>query len=128
MAKGNDGNYFQHSIELAIACRLMEMSPDGRLHIALTHGMTPYEPCDDDQPRSQSGRLNDSLAAAAEPSVSGEAVRVKAYRATKASRVCYPNSGELLAAILDWDRLSGAITETCPTKCQELNSGLCAGI
>ena len=44
MAKGNDGNYLQHSIEIESATRLAGTDPRGRLHIALTHGMSPWEP------------------------------------------------------------------------------------
>jgi len=44
MAKGNDGNYLQHCIEVEAAVRLAEMDAAGRLHIALTHGMRPFEP------------------------------------------------------------------------------------
>lgn len=45
VAKGNDGNYLQHSIEVAIAWQLVTRIAGSRLHIALTHGMAPYEPC-----------------------------------------------------------------------------------
>lgn len=44
MAKGNDGNYLQHCIEVEAAVRLAGMDTAGRLHIALTHGMRPFEP------------------------------------------------------------------------------------
>ena len=43
MAKGNDGNYLQHSIEVNAAMHLSQMDTNGRLHIALTHGMAPFE-------------------------------------------------------------------------------------
>ena len=43
MAKGNDGNYLQHSVEIEVAFRLARKDPDGRLHIALTHGMAPAQ-------------------------------------------------------------------------------------
>lgn len=46
MAKGNDGNYLQHSVEVALALHLASLQPEGRLHIALTHGMKPFERCD----------------------------------------------------------------------------------
>ena len=43
MAKGNDGNYLQHCIEVEAAVRLAQADPSGRLHVALTHGMAPFE-------------------------------------------------------------------------------------
>jgi hypothetical protein len=47
MAKGNDGNYLQHSIEVDAAVRLAGTDPFGRLHIALTHGIAPFEPSEE---------------------------------------------------------------------------------
>ena len=41
MAKGNDGNYLQHSVEVAVATHLVE-GRDG-IHVALSHGMAPFE-------------------------------------------------------------------------------------
>jgi len=38
MAKGNDGNYLQHCIEVEAAARLAQADPDGRLHAKLTLG------------------------------------------------------------------------------------------
>ncbi len=38
MAKGNDGNYLQHCIEVEAAARLAKGDPDGRLHATLTLG------------------------------------------------------------------------------------------
>ena len=35
MAKGNDGNYLQHCVEVESAMRLVQMCAEGRLHIAL---------------------------------------------------------------------------------------------
>lgn len=45
MAKGNDGNYLQHSVEVAAAVQLAARHPEGWLHVALAHGMEPFEPC-----------------------------------------------------------------------------------
>ncbi len=47
MAKGNDGNYLQHSIEVEIAHLLVAISSSGGLHASLTHGMAPFESCDE---------------------------------------------------------------------------------
>lgn len=43
MAKGNDGNYLQHCVEVEAGLRLAQESPEGRLHIAFGHGMAPFE-------------------------------------------------------------------------------------
>ena len=47
MAKGNDGNYLQHCVEVEAAVQLAQASADGRLHVALTHGMAPFEQIDE---------------------------------------------------------------------------------
>jgi hypothetical protein len=67
MAKGNDGNYLQHGVEVSIARILAATDPRGRLHIALTHGMAPYESCGQ-PPDGQAKRLlHDALSAAQRP-------------------------------------------------------------
>jgi hypothetical protein len=45
MAKGNDGNFLQHSVELTAASHLATLSADSSLHISITHGMAPFEEC-----------------------------------------------------------------------------------
>jgi hypothetical protein len=107
MARGNNGNYLQHSVELAAARRLM--SQDGHLHLALCHGMSPYEPCDPPR-RGQDRRLLLAALAQAEQSPRpGEAAIIGAYRALSATLARYPNTGELVASITDRRRLSGGI-------------------
>jgi len=116
MAKGNDGNYLQHSIEIAIALHLVAGTSGGRLHVALAHGMAPYEPCGA-LPDGQARRLlYESLEAARKPATEGESSIVAAYRETNASLESYPNTGELLAAVIGRNRLSGGITETDTDK------------
>ncbi len=116
MAKGNDGNYFQHSVEVAVALHLTKLSTQGALHLALTHGMAPFEPCGE-LPNGQARELlHEALQAAQHPPTCGESPIVAAYRATKASLENYPNTGELLAAIIGRGRLSGGITEVVPQK------------
>ena len=111
MAKGNDGNYLQHSMELAVALLLAKMSTRASLHLALTHGMAPFERC---EPPSGEARtlLDRALETAQNPPTCGESPIVAAYRATNASRERYPNAGELLAATIGRERLSGGIAET----------------
>lgn len=120
MAKGNDGNYLQHSIEVAIGWRLATRIPGSRLHIALTHGMAPYEPCSACRWGQARGALTAALESARHPPREGELPIVSAYRLTKASSKHYPNTGELLAAIIGRDRLAGGITETDTEKYEEL--------
>ncbi len=112
MAKGNDGNYLQHSIEIESAVRLAKMDAAGRLHIALTHGMGPFESCKELGSHPEAYRLfKQALNASKEPGRSDESQVITAYRKTKASRKCYPNSAELLRAVIGADKLSGGITE-----------------
>ena len=134
MAKGNDGNYLQHCVEVEAAVRLAQTDSAGRLHVALTHGMEPYEQLD--KPRSSHRLLYRSLnEAASEPSC-GESEIVKAYRASWASQAYrpnienlrktlteekhYPNTAELLRAVVGADKLSGGITETDGAKHKKL--------
>ena len=120
MAKGNDGNYLQHSLEVSAALHLAALTTERCLNVALTHGMGPYEPCGN-VPNGQTRRLlDDSLSAARTPPTNGEPVIVDAYRRTNASRANYPNTGELLAATIGRDHLVGAITETTTAKYAQL--------
>ena len=120
MAKGNDGNYLQHCIEVAAALRLEKMDAEGRLHIALAHGMAPFEPFE--QPKSGQCRrlLNDALNDSKKSAQCGEPIIVKAYRMTNASEEHYPNSAELLRAVIGKDKLSGGITEVDREKHKQL--------
>ena len=120
MAKGNDGNYFQHSIEVESAMRLAKTHASGRLHIALTHGMAPYEPLDQPSRGQARRRLESAMADASQPPKSDELPVVAAYRETKASRGRYPNSAELLRSIVGTDELSGGITEVDSAKHKKL--------
>jgi hypothetical protein len=114
MAKGNNGNYLQHSVELAIAVHLAGLDSEGRLHIMLTHGMAPSEPCGE-VPRGQAKKyLHTALSLAQAKAKQAEPTVVTAYRATKASLDAYPNSGELIAAVIGRSKLSGGITEVDP--------------
>ena len=126
MAKGNDGNYLQHSVEIAAADRLAVENPDA-LHIALAHGMAPFECFEHKRTEKKPGLTRRYLRAALrracqdprpdEPSI------VTAYRNTGARDDHYPNSAELLRERRGGDGacgLSGGITEKCPVKCKEL--------
>ena len=115
MAKGNDGNYLQHCIEVEAATHLTQFDPKGRLHIALTHGMKPSEKLD--EPRGSAHRLlYDALLESEGQHQCNERLIVKAYRKTTASRESYPNTAKLLRAVIGTDKLSGGITEVASEK------------
>lgn len=120
MAKGNDGNYLQHSVEVEAASRLARIGGDGRLHIAMTHGMAPFEPFGGKAGQVR-GNLDAALTASREPSLPGDSAIVAAYRETGASADNYPNSAELLRSAIGAGKLSGGITEIDPTKCDQLS-------
>ncbi len=119
MAKGNDGNFFQHSLEVVLAVHLASIGV-GKLHITLTHGMSPFEACQVPTPRQRRKSLNESLEFASLPPQPGESQLVSAYRLAKASLTNYPNTGELLAAKLGRRNLTGGITEIDPIKSSQL--------
>jgi hypothetical protein len=122
VAKGNDGNYLQHSVEVAAAVHLAARHPEGRLHVALAHGMEPFEPCGE-LPNGQARKLlHKALRAAQEVPKAGESSIVAAYRAANASLDHYPNTSELLRRVIGQDRLSGGITEVDATKYARLEN------
>lgn len=135
MAKGNNGNYLQHCIEVEAAVRLARLSPNVGLHVALTHGMKPFEQFEDPKKGSVRRLVCDALREAVGKPQDGEREIVKAYRASwsKARRPkaaglsddlrtkdLYPNSAELLRAIIGTEHVSGGITERNGAKCAEL--------
>ena len=117
MAKGNDSNYLQHSVEVAAATRLKEENLDG-LHVALTHGMEPFEVFEVPVRRPPAGfRLKAALGLASKTRVpqEGEPAIVTAYRRVDASDQHYPNSAQLLRTIASGG-LHGGIAEVCHDK------------
>lgn len=120
MAKGNNGHLLQHGVEVAAALHLSALRPEGRLHIALTHGMAPFEPCGKPSPGTACRLFQAALDAAEEPPEPDEPALVTAYRATNASLDHYPNTGELLRSVIGTDRLAGGITECDPRKHAQL--------
>ena len=131
MAKGNDGNYLQHSIEVESAVRLAKMDAAGRLRIALAHGMAPFEAFSALLSESKRGLarrlLRKTLDKSNQSPESDEQPIVRAYRKTKASEKHYPNSAELLRAVIGTDKLSGGITEVDCKKYKKLaDAWLCS--
>ena len=102
MAKGNDGNYLQHCIKVEAALRLAKMDAEGRLHIALAHGMAPFEPFDQAKSGACRKLLKDTLNDSKKSVQCGEPVIVKAYRATDASEETLSQFGRAVEG-RDWD-------------------------
>lgn len=121
MAKGNDGNYLQHCIEVEVAKQLAKSDPDGRLHVALTHGMAPFEPLEESKGSTRKCLLHYALTAAARESQGEEPQIIKAYRKSGASPNRYPNTAELLRRVIGQESLSGGVTETDPAKFGKLS-------
>ena len=136
MAKGNDGNYLQHCIEVEAALHLAQTGSSGRLHIALTHGMEPFEQIG--EPGGNAHRLlYGALSEAVGKPLPDERKLVEAYRKSWALQAyCpnvadpfvelkeekhYPNTAELLRAVVGTNGLSGGITETDETKHRKLS-------
>jgi hypothetical protein len=130
MAKGNDGNYLQRAIEATLCSTLAALSNSRRIHVALTHGMEPFESSLKPPPGQTKRALYRALEAAQNPESDNEPDVVRAFRATGASLTHYPNSAELLAALVGRDHVAGGITETAPQKYARLKEawsgfGLC---
>ena len=116
MAKGNDGNYLQHCVEVEAAGRLTQVDAQGRVHIALAHGMEPCESFEAPK-RGQSRKLiENALEEARGQRRLDERSIVTAYRETKASPEKYLNSAKLLRTVVGVEKLSGGITEIEPAK------------
>ena len=65
MAKGNDGNLLQHWVEADSAARLHRIVKQEPLHIALTHGMAPFERFEPRKPGASGFRRLDAWLATA---------------------------------------------------------------
>ena len=136
VAKGNDGNYLQHCVEVEAAVHLAKAASNRKLHIALTHGMEPFEQLG--EPGGNCCLLYSVLCEAAGEPKCNEREIVKAYRASWRSQtyrpdiatLCadlrtekhYPNSAELLHTVVEKDQLSGGITECNKAKHRELDA------
>lgn len=121
MAKGNDGNYFQHAVEIDGAVRLTALDASRRLRIALGHGMAPFEATEETQSPAARSYLLGALNASYRQPAGDESPLVTAYRKTNASLSRYPNSAELLRHVIGTERLSGGITEVEQRKYESLS-------
>ena len=121
VAKGNDGNYLQHCVEVEAAVLLGQTGPNRGLHIALTHGMAPFEKFEEPKPNVQKKLLYNALDEAAGKPRCNEREIVKAYRRSQASQQHYPNTAELICTVTGKEQLSGGVTERCKAKCKKLS-------
>ncbi|MDA1194694.1 MAG: hypothetical protein O2894_05875 [Planctomycetota bacterium] len=116
MARVNHGNLFQHAIECAAAERLSAAGTG--LRLVATHAMAPYEgvtgtarPDDERVLRELLGQV------ACLPPEGADAAPhavMRAYARAGARVEHYPNTAELLAALVGRDQLSGVLCETRP--------------
>lgn len=124
MARGNDGNILQHWVEAHLASLLLRKAKATTLHIALTHGMKPFEPFEARETGISGFKRLDRWLSVARMQTTSETdpTVVYAYRACKASPYHYPNSAEILAAVVGRSNLQGSITECDPEKWWELSA------
>lgn len=120
MAKGNDGNYLQHCVETLAATQLLDVSATQRLHIAITHGMKPFESFDNPKGHVKHELLFSALERSGRSPRPNELALVTAYRRAEASAERYPNTAELLRTIVGRNQLYGGITETDSHKFKAL--------
>ena len=90
MAKGNDGNLLQHTIEVETASWLTAKSK--KLHVVITHGMAPFEEFETRKNPSYIKLLDDWLEKSQDASLSATPRILDAYRHTNASAAHYPNT------------------------------------
>jgi hypothetical protein len=115
VARGNDGNLLQHGTEAELATRLAR---EGELHLVCTHGMAPFEPWENP---GRNDRIVRWLNRITQPAAPEEPVILRAYRLLNTSAQRYPNTGEIVAALLSRSRLTGFISEVCQQKIGQLH-------
>ncbi|MHA1794974.1 MAG: hypothetical protein ACTSUK_02595 [Promethearchaeota archaeon] len=112
MAKGNDGNLLQHTIETELA-KLLSDNGNKKIQIVLTHGMAPYEEIKGRKfgKTFLATALKKSQEKPDENSNDYLPVVFKAYAKCHASKNHYPNSLELIAKIIGEDNVKCDIFE-----------------
>ena len=126
MAKGNDGNLLQHTVECEIVRELLAQSGASRLNLIATHGMAPFESLTDTG-RPNTKLLRDWLDVATgrirkfrfEDCENLPAV-VRAYRQCHTTFLHYPNTPELAAALVGRGNLDGFVCELNGDTCKKL--------
>ena len=109
MAKGNNGNLLQHTVEAELAWVLCKGAKP--LTLLSTHGMAPYEPFEERSSNAQGVRALDAALYRAQSATNRKSAVLRAYRATQASASHYPNSAEIIGALLGRVNLRGLVCE-----------------
>lgn len=117
MAKGNDGNLLQHAVECEIVRNLQNQMGDKSFELIVTHGMAPFDRVTDTgRPATRLFRDWLDVGTGRDRRFREFAERnlpavVVAYRRCLTTYLHYPNTGELVAAIVGRDRIVGDISE-----------------
>jgi hypothetical protein len=90
-----------------------------KLHLVCTHGMEPFEPWEDP---GRNNRLLHWIGHAVAPPAANEPAVVRAYHLTKATKLHYPNTGEIVASLLARSELTGFISEFDHAKISSLRA------
>ena len=124
MARVNHGNLLQHAVECFAATRLAGEA--GRLRLVCTHAMAPFEPARNPETHEHSRVLRDLLGQVACMPPEGAAASphpvLRAYAACGARMDRYPNTAELLAALLGREQLDGVLCEIEPDNVAALRA------
>lgn len=120
MAKGNDGNLLQHSVECAVARHLLRQ--ERGLHLVSTHAMAPFEEFLGSRLGGSFKRLDGAIGTAQQGETRDEPPVIGAYRKTHASPLHYPNSAELIGTLVPSARFSGVLVDADEQKVELLRS------
>jgi len=127
VARGNDGNLLQHTVESELATALVTADSVRGLWLTCTHSMAPFEPMRprDEEIADRQQRFSHWWEMALRDE-SGDAVRKEpavlgAYRRCRKENLSqYPNSAEIVSALIGRDRLAGVLIELDGAKAAEL--------
>lgn len=113
MARVNHGNLLQHAIECAAAAKLAGAARP--LRLVATHAMAPFEAPRGAEVHEHNRVLRDLLGQVACMPPDGAAASpfpvIRAYAGAGAGVRRYPNTAELVAALLGRERLDGVLCE-----------------
>jgi hypothetical protein len=120
MAKGNDGNFLQHAVEAELADLLARA---GEVRLVCTHAMAPFETLGQRRGSSCHHRLDAWLARArlGQADRAGAPALARAYARLGASSDRYPNTREVVSAVVGERRLSGVLVERDPAVWSRLS-------
>jgi hypothetical protein len=126
MARGNDGNLIQHTIESDLAAHLSASDSLNRLWLTCTHSMEPFAPIQHGRFERAARRrrfeywwqcalLDDEAGPEPNPPV------LRAYRhCRQIDRDRYPNSAEIVSALIGRQQLAGTLVELKDVNYQAL--------